>query len=344
MMERFSRRGMAPHGHHVKKGVHSTAQRGLDGPAVHGRASLYLQDAEGTRIPYDDIWCSAVRCKLIHITHMDIRVLWEAANINIPMHDMYPSIDEACIMELRGASEPRCFSTACKNSNIRIDVYAWHKRDAIYMTVRMDPGSEAHAMKKRARLCSIFDKVCVNRLFYRRLLSIINDVVSYLEGFKDKRLMLVVSGYSMGGVMAHIASAILGRMFPNLYTKCHTFGSPKPGNDAFAAWFIDCVKENYRVTNGTDPIVYYPIDYRWCHPERVTLHFRNNLSISISYNSMPWYKRLLMARCIIRRILRAKHNRHDHGFDVYINRLWHYVRLTSYLYSVPEADMVEGPS
>jgi hypothetical protein len=199
--------------------------------------------------------------------------------------------------------------------------------------------SELAIMKKKTKLYKIVNNVCVNKFFYRRLLSVIGNIVIYLEKFKDQKRMLVVSGYSLGGIMAHIAAAIFGRMFPNLYVKCHTFGSPKPGNDEFALWFSECVKENYRIINGTDPIVLFPLNYKWSHTEMVTLHFGINYSIHIYYHRVPWYKRLFLTRHVIRKILKKKYNKYDHHFDVYILRLWRYVRITSYLYSISEAEV-----
>ena len=311
------------------------------GTTLNRRASLYLNDAASTRIPYDDLWCSAVRCKLVHTRHTDLHTLWEVSNSGNVVPEIYPSMDEAYIAELKGVSRPHCFKTQYKDPNVGIDIYAWHSRDAIYMTIHMEPESEASVMKKQAKLCRIFNNVSVNSFFYKRLLSVIAHVISYLEDFKDKRHTLVVSGYSLGGIMAHIASAVFGMMFPNLYVKCHTFGSPKPGNDDFASWFLRCVNENYRITNGKDPIVYFPINYRWCHVERTTIHFDKNLRISISYQHTPWYRRFFLSRGILRTIVKKDYNRYDHDFDAYISRLWHYMRLTSYLYTVPEADTIE---
>ncbi len=297
------------------------------------RTSLYLDDIAGTRVPYDDLWYSAVRCKLVHLKNRDVHTIWDAANSNNPIEEILPSMDDAYIQELKGKSIPVCFETRCKSiSSIGISIYAWHNKDNVYLTVHMDINSEIELMKHKVRFYNIFDNVAVNRFFYIRLLSVITDIIAYLKGGIDPRRALIVSGYSFGGIMAQIMSAIIGNIFPNLYIKCHTFGSPKPGNDAFAKWFSGCVRENYRVINSTDPIVMFPISYKWCHTEKVTISLYDNLGVHITYYGYPWYKRIFFTSRIIKS-LKNKYKKYHHNFDLYISRLWKYVRIASYLYS-----------
>jgi len=295
--------------------------------------------AYNTTIPYEELWRSAIRCKLIHGNCTDIYDLWMMANNPQLQEEILPSIDEAYIQELRGVSLPVSFQTTGDHLDIPISIQLWYREKTIYMTFRIDKNVEAKIIKKHMSLHNIVDNICVNRFFYRRLLSVIKDIILYFEEFKEDNYTLVLSGYSSSAVMAQIASAIFARIFPNMYVKCHTFGSPKPGNRSFAKWFLNIVKENYRVVYGNDPIVFIPTDCNWKHPMNTTLHFDRELHVNITYHDIPWYKRFFLMRKIIKKLMIDGSNHNDHNFDKYISHLWKYKRMTSYLYSTSEADV-----
>ena len=292
-----------------------------------------------TLIPYEELWRSAIRCKLIHGNYTDIYDLWMMANNPQLEEEILPSIDEAYLQELRGTSLPISFQTTGDHLDIPISIQLWHREKTIYMTFRIDKMTEAKIIKKHMKLHKIVDNICVNRFFYRRLLSVIKEIIIYFEEFKEDNYTLVLSGYSLSAVMAQIASAIFGRIFPNMYVKCHTFGSPKPGNGAFAKWFLSIVKENYRVVHGNDPIVFIPTDCNWKHPMNTTLHFDRELHVNVSYRDVPWYKRFFLMRRIIKKLMIEGNKHNDHRFDKYIAHLWKYKRMTSYIYSICEADV-----
>lgn len=203
------------------------------------------------------------------------------------------------------------------------------------MTFYVDTNLEKSFLKKQTKLHTIFGKVSVNRYMHKYFISIVKPLITYLENFKNDKYNLVISGYSLGAVTTHIASAVFAHMFPNLYVKCHTFGSPKAGNSAFVKWFSERVHENYRIINSNDPIIMLPMGCKWTHAANVTLCFDKRLHISVFYRNMPWYKRLFEKRKIIRKII---NNKGSHNFDTYISQLWSYIRVTNYVYSTNDAD------
>jgi hypothetical protein len=290
---------------------------------------LFLEDDK--RIPYEELWLSAIRCKIVHGGDGHVHDLWRMTNAFVPEN----LVDDIYIKELRGVSYPVSIHTYDKRDDIRIQFWMWYINHNVFLTVQMDNESEARFLRTPMRLYPLFGGVCVNRMLYRRLLSVIRELVCRLDVLKDRANTLVVSGYSAGATMAQVSAAILARMFPQMYVKCHAFGGMKPGNDAFASWSSHCIRENYRVVNGDDPVVFLPFDYRWCHIANVTLHFEKHLFVNVFYKDLPWYKRVFMRRRILRRALRGME---DHPFDMYINQLWSYTRMATYLYSVSEAD------
>lgn len=266
--------------------------------------------------------------------------LWKTLHHpTIPDPEMEALMDDGYVSELKDVSHPVCYRTSGEYKQIGISVYLWHNTSTrtIYMTFQANNEDEARILRSPMILYPLFGNVCVNRFFYRRLLSVIKSLIAYLEVFQEPHI-LMITGYSVGGAMTQIAAAILGRMFPQFSVKCHTFGCPKPGNDEFARWFSQCVKENYRIIHGNDPVVLLPADYRWSHVAMVTLHFERQLCVHVSYKDIPWYKRFWMRKRIARMLHEKGRIHYEDRFDQYIQHLWNYVRMAKYLQSVPDAE------
>lgn len=269
-------------------------------------------------IPYDDLWRSAIRCKLISEHHRNMGDLWKLAH---EPKDNVQTMDSNYLHELCGATEPVHYDT------IHTTSYLWHTLGTVYITFRVDRHVEKKFLKKQNRLIGLSGCICVNRFFYHEMLTILRPTLAYIKRMEPKRL--VISGYSTGGILVQIISGVLGQMFPHMHVCCHTFGSPKAGNHAFAKWFCQHVQEHYRIVNGHDPVTMYPFDCNWSHVYSTTLQFDWDSHINILQQEPPWYRRLWTRLFITRRIL--KQHRYDHDFDAYIARLWRYVRIAKYI-------------
>lgn len=297
---------------------------------------LCIGDPAYTYIPYQELWRSATRCKLVHYNNTRIHQMWRMANAG----HSDTGQDIAYTKELNGVSEPTFIASgqSTRDANTlssSISALLWSKGDTIYMTFRVDTYLERAFLKKQSKLRTMFGKVAVNRYMYKQFISILNPLLGYLEGYKNGNYELVISGYSLGAVVTHIASAVFAHMFPNMYVKCHTFGSPKPGNDAFCRWFSERVKENYRVIISSDPIVHLPMGCKWTHAANVTLCFDKRLHISVYCNNIPWYKRIVEERKIVKEALASSE---IHHFDTYISQLWNYIRITDYIETIGGAE------
>lgn len=310
--------------------------------SIRRPTSLFLYEDNNTVIPYEELWRSAIRCKLVHREQENMYMLWKLSNTQHEYEhepEITPTIDSTYQQELKGVSLPICFPTHGEHESIHINACVWNSIDTVYIHFETDTESEARFLRMPMRLHPIFGSVCVNRFLYRRLLSIMSTLLCYLELFKDRQCTLVFAGYSVGATMAQIAAAVLGGMFPDFVVKCHAFGGMKPGNDAFARWSSKFVLESYRIVNGNDPFVLLPVDYRWCHIANVTLHFEKHLFVHVSYKEMPWYKRLFLERRIKQTLMIKLRHASDHPFDKYIDELWCYTRMAMYLYSQTEAEI-----
>lgn len=86
----------------------------------------------------------------------------------------------------------------------------------------------------------------------------IREKMDALRQSTDGKIPIYITGHSLGGALAQIASAVLGS---DQVAACYTFGSPRVGNAYFDLW----VKvPSYRVMNYADivPQVPLPIIYR----------------------------------------------------------------------------------
>ena len=76
---------------------------------------------------------------------------------------------------------------------------------------------------------------------------------------------LHVSGHSLGGALATVACIQLHFRYPKLDIRCYTFGSPRPGDAAFAAKFKESVSSSYRFLHEKDPVTATPTTWRYQH-------------------------------------------------------------------------------
>ncbi|MCI0468256.1 MAG: lipase family protein [Beijerinckiaceae bacterium] len=121
------------------------------------------------------------------------------------------------------------------------------------------------------------DKLLVHEGFYsafRKLSDGNEGLGSRLGKIKSEtagKLPIYITGHSLGGALAQIASAVFG---DDQIAACYTFGSPRVGNPQFDLW----VKvPSYRVINHADIVPQVPPPWKYRHsgdprylPEQVT--------------------------------------------------------------------------
>lgn len=79
---------------------------------------------------------------------------------------------------------------------------------------------------------------------------------------------VVVTGHSLGGAVATLAVAYMRQA--GIACDLYTFGSPRVGNQAFAAFVTGQPGAEYRLTHTDDPVPVLPpmlLDYRHTSPE-----------------------------------------------------------------------------
>ncbi|MGH6851806.1 MAG: lipase family protein [Methylocella sp.] len=98
------------------------------------------------------------------------------------------------------------------------------------------------------------DKLLVHAGFYNAFKGLAGDGLSdRLKEIKKGNIPIYITGHSLGGALAQIASAVLG---DDQVAACYTFGSPRVGNAYFDLW----VKvPSYRLINHADIVPQVPL-------------------------------------------------------------------------------------
>ncbi|KZP24469.1 alpha/beta-hydrolase [Athelia psychrophila] len=87
--------------------------------------------------------------------------------------------------------------------------------------------------------------------------SVAPDVISSVtsELASNPGYAIVTSGHSLGGSLSSLAAISLQGNFPSQTVRMYTYGQPRTGNDAYAAWVNDKFGDNaFRSTHTNDGV------------------------------------------------------------------------------------------
>ena len=117
-------------------------------------------------------------------------------------------------------------------------------------------------------------------------------LIKTVEKYSGKVEKILCIGHSLGGALATLASGHLGSLYnEKLPVTCHTFGSPRVGNKAYAEWFSKKVAFYVRITNEKDPICQMPFSHRFQHVVDA-ICVKEDLTVNIVADT-KWYWRVL---------------------------------------------------
>lgn len=75
----------------------------------------------------------------------------------------------------------------------------------------------------------------------------------------NSNIYITFTGHSLGGALALLASAYYSNLsHKNIGISCHTFGSPKVGDNRFVEWLTDTSNDIVNVVNKGDIVPCYP--------------------------------------------------------------------------------------
>lgn len=105
----------------------------------------------------------------------------------------------------------------------------------------------------------------VHKGFYKAEQAVINDVITAVKSLKSQfpSYSVLVTGHSLGAAVATLttldlySNGITARMFH--------FGSPRVGNDEFAAYASNTITDRNRNTHHKDMVPHVPMHERFTH-------------------------------------------------------------------------------
>ena len=118
------------------------------------------------------------------------------------------------------------------------------------------------------------------------------NLIKTIEKYSGKIDKILCIGHSLGGALATLASGHFGSLYNGkIPVTCHTFGSPRVGNGAYAEWFSRQVTLHVRIMNQDDPVSQMPISCRFEHCSEATC-VKEDLTVEIRKDT-KWYWRVL---------------------------------------------------
>jgi hypothetical protein len=116
--------------------------------------------------------------------------------------------------------------------------------------------------------------------------EISNQVLEKYESLRKryKGYKTILTGHSMGGALATIASVYLKK--EGLDFDLYTFGSPRVGNQEFAEFVNNILKgNNFRVTFKEDPVAVVPPRFIGYHHAGTEIHFYDHMEYHVFYKN-----------------------------------------------------------
>lgn len=89
-------------------------------------------------------------------------------------------------------------------------------------------------------------------------LKVPRKLESLLNKHKKDKVRIFTTGHSLGGALAILAAADIGKAFKKYDVRTYTFAAPRVGNDDFNKVFAEATKEAYQVIYRGDPVPWTP--------------------------------------------------------------------------------------
>lgn len=163
--------------------------------------------------------------------------------------------------------------------------YIWIKGNVMHLAFRGTDSLKDAVINLDLKQETVRGNIKVHSGFYRQYKSVEDAIFCCIT---PEIKYINVTGHSLGGAVACVASVMIADRFKDAYVTCCTFGCPRVGNLRFKEFFKANVKNYYRVHMNDDPISMVPSLYTYHHVCRgICID-----DISMNYKKdIKWYNR-----------------------------------------------------
>lgn len=144
-------------------------------------------------------------------------------------------------------------------------VYMWENEDIDYIVFRGTESTKDVMIDMDVRTVELEEDsdIQVHEGFYRQYNSVSQDIDNFIT--QSDRNTVITVGHSLGGSLATLATYYLSKKYTNKKIICHTFGSPRVGNNNFVKALEKLDSDMWRIYNFGDPVPMIPITCRFDH-------------------------------------------------------------------------------
>jgi hypothetical protein len=260
---------------------------------------------------YRNLCLSATRAKIAYLPIEEVIKLWS---------DYKNDQDSIIYYIFDGVEEcPKFY----KDDMNTVHAYSWIQNRTLHITFRGIAEIDdiiTDIKLNRAWLFPNGDRsILVNKRFLLYFQSLEKEITEEIYNNSTKFDEIHFNGHSLGAAITTIAACWYGGILKNNKKIInHTIGCPRVGNDKFVNFYNNCIIENIRVANNTDPITLFPISLFYNHVDNC-LYMYENGSATEETKDIQWALRPVSLPISIN--MDYKKLLINHKCDIYINRL-----------------------
>jgi Lipase (class 3) len=124
----------------------------------------------------------------------------------------------------------------------------------------------------------------------KKVVERVGEILAELGG--PEVVTFMVTGHSLGGALATLASHAFKSAYPAAQITCYTYGQPRVGNRPFAYEYNKMVPDHFAVINGQDPVTRVPKGYYKRVGNRIIIDDLGDIIVRPTYLEMHLIKQL----------------------------------------------------